>query len=92
MNRRKSLFNSDDDNYSMVAAIEIGTSYSGFAYATRRDSRPIGQHIVMNPVWLSPDKSMTTLRLYRNMNQTFGIEIYISRNRSLTSGSIINFL
>ena len=59
---KKSLFSHEEEGFGMVAAIEIGTSYSGFAYATKRDGKSIAQHIVMNPVWLSPDKSLTTLR------------------------------
>lgn len=43
--RRTSLFLHDEDNYSFVAALEIGTSYSGYAYSPRKDGKSVAKDI-----------------------------------------------
>ncbi|XP_045194396.2 heat shock 70 kDa protein 12A-like [Mercenaria mercenaria] len=60
--RRTSLFLNDEDNFTFVAALEIGTSYSGYAYCQRKDGKSIAKDIVMNPAWLNTDKTLTSLR------------------------------
>ncbi|XP_052233294.1 heat shock 70 kDa protein 12A-like [Dreissena polymorpha] len=47
------VFMQDENSFTYVAAIEIGTSYSGYAYAPRKDGKLIAKDI---------DKSLETLR------------------------------
>lgn len=43
--RRASMFLHDEDNFSYVAAIEIGTSYSGYAYCQRKQGKIVAKDI-----------------------------------------------
>jgi len=43
--RRTSMFLHDDNVFTYVAAIEIGTSYSGYAYCPRKDGKSISKDI-----------------------------------------------
>ncbi|KAL4234287.1 hypothetical protein ACF0H5_005938 [Mactra antiquata] len=59
---RSSIFLKDEDNFAFVAALEIGTSYSGYAYCARKDNKNITKDIVMNPTWLHTNQQLTSLR------------------------------
>lgn len=41
------MFLHDEETFTYVAAIEIGTSYSGYAYCQRKDGKSIAKDISM---------------------------------------------
>lgn len=43
--RRASMFLHDEDHFTYVAALEIGTSYSGYAYCPRKDGKSVAKEI-----------------------------------------------
>jgi hypothetical protein len=43
--RRTSMFLEDKDKFTYVVALEVGTSYSGYAYAQRKDGKSIAKDI-----------------------------------------------
>ncbi|XP_052818417.1 heat shock 70 kDa protein 12A-like [Mya arenaria] len=59
---RPAKFTEDKETFTHVAAIEIGTSYSGYAYAPRKEGKSVAKDIVMNQAWLQTDRALETLR------------------------------
>lgn len=62
----KNLENSESDinseNYLFVAALDIGTTYSGYAFSSRDDFKSQPLRINMNTVWGSSGSSITSLK------------------------------
>lgn len=63
-NQRNENSKSDinSDNYLFVAALDIGTTYSGYAFSTRDDFKSDPLKINMNLVWGSSESSVTSLK------------------------------
>ncbi|XP_052233296.1 heat shock 70 kDa protein 12B-like [Dreissena polymorpha] len=59
---RASVATVPDASFTMVAALDVGTAYSGYAYAYRKEMDEGMDNVIVNNPWSSADKSTTTYK------------------------------
>lgn len=52
----------ETSNYMMVAALDFGTTYSGYAFSFRNDFKADPLKIQANPVWMTGSSQFMSLK------------------------------